>query len=215
MRWRDRLHALKRMLRLWWFVLLEEVIPIVAAWWATRRLESTRQSAVDRRASEHTSWLLDQPSMVSEVIAISQGATERAATLEAKVAGVLGGLAVLTGAIGGIAIATWSQAADWERAMLLVSGGYSVMALLTSLAALQPRPMFELTIADLRRLADNSDGQGAVGTRVAALKLACEEANTNPVIRLSNLLQVISTNSRNAVLTGLAPLVGLVISHWS
>jgi hypothetical protein len=124
-------------------------------------------------------------------------------------------LALLTAAISGIAIATWVDASGWERAMLLVSAGYSVIALLASLTALQPRPMFELTLADLNDVSSNTETPAPPTAHVAALKLAYEEANTNPVIRLSNLLQVVSTSSRNAVVTGLAPLLGLVISHWS
>lgn len=190
-------------------------MPPIAAWWYSRKLGDVPVSDVDRRAAEFETWIRDKSEVAPEVDDIARGAIERASTLEAKVAGVLGGLAVLTATIGGVAIATWTHATNWERAMLLVSAAYSLVALLASLTALRPRPMFELTLADLRGPANNSDPQPPTTTRLAALKLAYEEGNANRVIRLANLLQVASISSRNAVITGTAPLLGLAISHWA
>jgi hypothetical protein len=200
--------------RRWLFVFLEELMPPIAAAWAARSLADARVDQVDGRASEFEKWIGANAAVISEVNEIANGGVVRASTLESKVAGILTALALLTAAIAGIAIATWAQATGWERSMLLVSAGYSLIALLASLRALHRRPMFELTLTDIHPVG-GADEQPPSATRVAALKLAYEEANTNPVIRLGNLLQVVSTSSRNAVVTGVVPLLGIVISHWS
>jgi hypothetical protein len=189
---------------------LGETLPFVLERMYVRGLPDLPDAQVGDLAAAHQAWFESHRAALDEVDRMAQGATERATTLEAKVGGVLGALAVLTAVIAGIAVATWNIAFWWDRALLLISAGYSLTSLLAALAALRPQKMHSFTSTDLYAAYDD---ERQPQMKAAALKLAYEEANANPVIRLANLLDVAHTSARNSVLIGVASLIALGISH--
>ncbi|HEV7679384.1 MAG TPA: hypothetical protein VGQ42_12515 [Candidatus Dormibacteraeota bacterium] len=189
-------------------------MPAVPAIRARPRLPDPSTQQFTRDFNRSRTWLAKAAAAQPYLEHIEETVLGRGATLEAKAGGVVGGLAVLIAVIVGLGVVVWDLAAAWQRALLLLSGLYSVISLLAALLALRPRAMVLLAEDVVERHATKAKDAEELGASLAAYRAAAAIANRNRLIRLSNLIAVAGGCARNAVLVGLVPLFTIAVAQF-
>jgi hypothetical protein len=208
MSWRERCPA-------WVGPVLEAALPPVSAIRARRHLPDRTDTDFTQAEATAREWLASATKAPEYVAWLDEYTLGGGTSLEAKASGIIGALAVLLAATVAIGIVVWDASDLWERVLFFLSGTYSTAALVAALMALRPRRMYVLTAATLRTLARPGITDEEYAVRVAAYRLACVEMNTNPMMRLANLVSVAGQCARNAIIVAIPALVALAVAHFT